>query len=88
MLLAASLPLRIGHGAMVLTVASAAGRQALIVSGIEGGREWPQPEEGEPGRWKAHAASGVDGTQSNRIGDANRRIAAALRYHRFIGDEA
>ena len=35
----------VGHGAMVRSVAAAAGRQTRIAAGVEGGRKRPQPEE-------------------------------------------
>lgn len=72
---------RVGHGAVMGSVAAAAGRQARIVIGMESGRERPQAEKQneQDGERAPHLEFML---HEGWIASAWR--LSALRYHRFI----
>lgn len=73
---------RVGHGAVMRSIAAAAGGQAQVVVGCERGRERPQPEEKheEDGERAPHLGFMVHEVLLVRVG----KINVGLRYHRLI----
>lgn len=76
---------RVGHGAVMRSVAAAAGGQARVVVGCERGRKRPQPEKQneEDGESAPHLQLMV---HEELAGQGTGSFDAGVRYHRFIAD--